>query len=144
MATLGTPFKGSRARDLNIFDVLDDCDDTSNSSPIAIDSQQPGPSVLSEVAANNCHGASRFSPDDLALQLEDFHIVTPAKINKTRGLRPRPTIDQSTFDFPAEEQENSKLVSGSGGAKPQDTDFEAAEGWTSTIFYKSSLTDNAT
>ncbi|OIW27514.1 hypothetical protein CONLIGDRAFT_435264 [Coniochaeta ligniaria NRRL 30616] len=124
MATLGTPFKRSHAGDLNIFDVLDDCDDTANSSPIAIVSQQPAP-VLSEIAANN--GLCRVSPDDLALQLEDFHIVTPAKINKTRGLKPRPTIDQSTFDFPTEEQENSKLVREGGGPAPSETAPEAPE-----------------
>jgi hypothetical protein len=127
MATLGTPFKRAHVGDFNIFDVLDDSDDATNSPATAIVSQQPAP-ALREVAGNNSHGISRISPDDLALQLEDFHIVTPAKINKTRGLKPRPIIDQSTFDFPAEEQENSQLVSQGGGAVPSDTAPEASEG----------------
>lgn len=126
MAPFGTSFKRSRAGDFNIFDVLDESDDTTNSSPISIVCHKP-PTALSEVEGNSIHGHSRISPDDLAFQLENLHLATPVKINKTRGLRPRPTIGLSTFDFPAEEQENSDLVSEGGGAVPSDTASEAAE-----------------
>lgn len=120
--TLGTPFKRSRLDNFNIYDVLDDSDDATDSPA----SSANGPvelqehSALSEVPANEVHGVSRVSPDDLALQLETFHIVTPTKINKTRGLRPRPTIDFSIFDHPAEDQENSKAPGECGGTKASD------------------------
>lgn len=126
MATLGTPFRRSRAEDFNIFDIQDDSDDATDSvfSPISDVSQRTKP-VLIEAAGN--HGVSQPSPDDLASQLEDLHIVTPARINKTRGLKPRPTIDESTFDCPAEEQENSKLLHRTGGEAFAATAPEAPE-----------------
>lgn len=144
MAPFGTSFERSRAGDFNIFDVLDESDDTTNSSPISIFCHKPPP-ALSEVEGNSCHGPSRLSADDLAFQLENLHLATPVKINKTRGLRPRPTIGLSTFDFPAEEQENSDLVSEGGGAAPSDTASEASEGSSSKhLVDKTSLTDQAT
>jgi hypothetical protein len=112
MATLATPFRRSHLGDFNIFDILDDSEDgaaSKASTPIAPTLQQQQHSVLSEVAVNEVHGVARTSPDDLALQLETFHIQTPARINKTRGLKPRPTIDSSTFDFPAQEQDNTEV-----------------------------------
>lgn len=109
MATLGTPFRRSRVEDFNIYDIQDDSDEATDSvlSASSDVSQQTKP-VLTEATGN--HSVSDPSPDDLASQFEDLHIGTPAKINKTRGLKPRPIIDQSTFDCPAEEQENGKSL----------------------------------
>ena len=107
-------------RESNIFDVLDDSDDgTTNSvcSPDQVDTPQPNP-ALSEVTANTVKDPVA---EDLVLQLDNFHIVTPAKINKTRGLKPRPTLDQCIFGRPAEEQENVKAICEVGRAGPSDT-----------------------
>ncbi|KAB5585910.1 hypothetical protein GE09DRAFT_43987 [Coniochaeta sp. 2T2.1] len=121
MATVMTPFKRtSHIRESTIFDVLDDSDDgTTNSvcSPIQVDTPEPNP-ALGEVTANTVNDPAA---EDLALQLDNFHIVTPAKINKTRGLKPRPTLDQSIFGRPAEEQENTKALFEGGRGSPSDT-----------------------
>ena len=121
--TLGTPFGRSHIDNFNIFDALDDSDDGTNSpasrpsSTVSEEQQHP---VLGEVRANKAQAVHRASPDDIALQLETFHIVTPTKANKTRGLKPRPTIDFSTFDLPAEEQENPETIDETVGTNVSD------------------------
>lgn len=137
MATVGTPSKRFRAEDFNIFDSLfDDSDDAADSvtSP-TLDVSEQTKHALSQVTGNQA--VLDLSPDDLASQLEALHIVTPARINKTRGLKPRPTIDQSTFDCPSEEQENSsKALHDAEGGAPADTAPEAPEGSSSNSMYQ--------
>jgi hypothetical protein len=130
-------FAKARSGVLDIFDALTDSDDefsiiediddaalpvTSSSWKVSTQTQP----VLGEVTGNS--GVPRPSADDLATQLEDFHIVTPGRVNKARGLKPRPTIDLTTFNCPSGGQENWVVPQNAGDDNPAETAPEGRQG----------------
>ncbi|KAJ9165003.1 hypothetical protein NKR19_g756 [Coniochaeta hoffmannii] len=138
MATQGTPAKLPLVEDWNIYTELaehsDDYGIVEDTGDAAASVTSPAPQVSSQKqpALNETDGNNIVSrpfpddPDDLAAQLENFHIVTPGKINKTRGLKPRPTIDLSTFACPSEDPESSKIPREAEGLTPAKRDIETS------------------
>ena len=143
MATQRTPAQRPGVEDWNIYTELEeDSDDdglVEDSDDAAVSVTSPAPQVssqnqpvLSEIDGNNVVSRPCLDdPDKLASQLENFHIVTPGKVNKTRGLKPRPTIDLSTFECPTrdqEDQESSEDPHEAEGDTPPENDLKTPEG----------------